>query len=316
MASTQPSIYVAGHRGMVGSAILRHLLADGHPPDSILTRTHAELDLINQSAAGAFFLAEKPTHVYLAAAKVGGIHANNIYPADFIYQNLMMQANVIEAAFQSGVKKLLFLGSSCIYPRQALQPMGKSALLTGPLESTNEPYAIAKSAGFKLCADYNRQYCVSQSMGYHGVMLTNFYGIDANYNSENPHVVPSLIYSPHYKIEQPQGKPGRVVKGKFFHVAVYIRKDSRTFGISVTVDLSEGNQRQLKAPPKLSLNFLVTSESTDFLDKTAAHYSPNNERCILWGDLSVNIQWPFSNNGIARPKLSTKDLAGTSLSEI
>ena len=149
---------------MVGSAIHRQLLAAGHTPDRIVTRTRAELDLCNQSAVQTFFAAEKPDQVYLAAAKVGGIHANNTFPADFIYQNLMMQANVIEAAFQNGVKKLLFLGSSCIYPRLAPQPMEESALLTGPLEPTNEPYAIAKIAGIKLCESYNRQYGTS-----HGV---------------------------------------------------------------------------------------------------------------------------------------------------
>ena len=147
----------------------------------IVTRTHAELDLSNQSAVQAFFAAEKPTQVYLAAAKVGGIHANNTYPADFIYQNLMVQANVIEAAFQNGVQKLLFLGSSCIYPKLAPQPMTESALLTGPLESTNEPYAIAKIAGIKLCESYNRQYSQSHGIDYRSVMPTNLYGPGDNY---------------------------------------------------------------------------------------------------------------------------------------
>src|SRR3990167_7961211 len=151
-------IYVAGHRGMVGSAIVRTLLAQGVPQASISTRTHAELDLCNQAAVNAFFAQERPTQVYLAAARVGGIHANNTYPADFIYDNLMMQANIIHAAHTHGVQKLLFLGSSCIYPRLAPQPMAEDALLTGPLEPTNEPYAIAKIAGIKLCESYNRQY--------------------------------------------------------------------------------------------------------------------------------------------------------------
>ena len=193
MANTQPSIYVAGHRGMVGSAIVRQLLAAGHAPDSIITRSHAELDLTNQSAVRAFFVAEKPTQVYLAAAKVGGIHANNTYPAEFIYQNLMVQANVIDAAFQNGVQKLLFLGSSCIYPRQAPQPMAENALLTGPLEPTNEPYAIAKIAGIKLCESYNRQYGASHGVDYRSVMPTNLYGPGDNYHPENSHVIPALI---------------------------------------------------------------------------------------------------------------------------
>ncbi len=170
---TTPKIYVAGHRGMVGSAIVRQLLAQGVAQSQIITCTHAELDLTNQAAVQAFFAAEKPTQVYLAEAKVGGIHANNVYPADFIYQNLMIQANVIEAAFQNGVQKLLFLGSSCIYPRMAQQPMREDALLTGTLEPTNEPYAIAKIAGIKLCESYNRQYGASHGVDYRSVMPTN-----------------------------------------------------------------------------------------------------------------------------------------------
>jgi len=190
---TQQKIYVAGHRGMVGSAIVRHLLAQGVGESQIVMRTHAELDLTNQAAVQAFFAIEKPTQVYLAAAKVGGIHANNTYPADFIYQNLMMQANVIEAAFQNDVKKLLFLGSSCIYPRMAQQPMREDALLTGTLESTNEPYAIAKIAGIKLCESYNRQYGASHGVDYRSVMPTNLYGPGDNYHPENSHVIPALI---------------------------------------------------------------------------------------------------------------------------
>ena len=178
---------------MVGSAIVRQLLAAGHPAGNIITRSHAELDLTNQAAVQTFFAQEKPDQVYLAAAKVGGIHANNTYPADFIYQNLMMQANVIEAAFQSGVKKLLFLGSSCIYPRLAVQPMKEAALLTGPLEPTNEPYAIAKIAGIKLCESYNRQYGPSHGVDYRSVMPTNLYGPGDNYHPQNSHVIPALI---------------------------------------------------------------------------------------------------------------------------
>ena len=188
-----PTIYVAGHRGMVGSAIVRQLLTHGHPADRIITRTHAELDLTNQVAVQAFFAQEKPDQVYLAAAKVGGIHANNTYPADFIYQNLMMQANVIDAAFQNGVKKLLFLGSSCIYPKLAQQPMREDALLTGTLEPTNEPYAIAKIAGIKLCESYNRQYGDSHGVDFRSVMPTNLYGPGDNYHPENSHVIPALI---------------------------------------------------------------------------------------------------------------------------
>jgi GDP-L-fucose synthase len=184
-------VYVAGHRGMVGSAIVRQLLAKGFT--NVVTRTHAELDLCNQQAVSDFFLQEKPEQVYLAAAKVGGIHANNTDPAEFIYQNLMMEANVVHQAFNAGVKKLLFLGSSCIYPKLAPQPMSEDALLTGKLEATNEPYAIAKIAGIKLCESYNRQYGQSHAIDYRSVMPTNLYGPGDNYHLENSHVIPALI---------------------------------------------------------------------------------------------------------------------------
>lgn len=184
-------IYVAGHRGMVGSAIVRQLQAKGF--NNLVMRTHAELDLTNQQAVANFFQDEKPEQVYLAAAKVGGIHANNTYPADFIYQNLMMEANVIHQAFEAGVKKLLFLGSSCIYPKMASQPIAEDALLTGKLEATNEPYAIAKIAGIKLCESYNRQFSQSHGIDFRSVMPTNLYGPGDNYHPENSHVIPALI---------------------------------------------------------------------------------------------------------------------------
>jgi len=184
-------IYVAGHRGMVGSAIVRTLKEKGY--QNIVTHTHSELDLTNQAATQAFFAKEKPDQVYLAAAKVGGIYANNTFPAQFIYENLMVETNVIHQAFASGVKKLLFLGSSCIYPKLALQPMAENALLTGLLESTNEPYAVAKIAGIKLCESYNRQYGESHRIDYRSVMPTNLYGPGDNYHPENSHVIPALI---------------------------------------------------------------------------------------------------------------------------
>jgi len=176
---------------MVGSAIFRALQKQGET--NIIARTHAELDLTNQASVQQYFAQEKPTQVYLAAAKVGGIHANNTYPADFIYQNLMVQANVIEAAFINGVQKLLFLGSSCIYPRMPAQPMREEALLTGVLEPTNEPYAIAKITGIKLCESYNRQYGHSHGVDFRSVMPTNLYGPGDNYHPENSHVIPALI---------------------------------------------------------------------------------------------------------------------------
>lgn len=178
--------YVAGHRGMVGGAILRKLEARGI---EAVTRTHAELDLTNQAAVRDFMRSEKPDRVILAAAKVGGIHANNNYPAEFIYDNLMIEANVIHQAYAAGVQRLLFLGSSCIYPKMATQPMREDALLTGRLEPTNEPYAIAKIAGLKLCESYNRQY----GTDYRSVMPTNLYGPGDNFHAENSHVLPALI---------------------------------------------------------------------------------------------------------------------------
>ena len=187
MNDLHQKIYVAGHQGMVGSCIVRTLKNKGY--SNIIGRTHKELDLTNQAAVHQFFEEEKPKQVYLAAAKVGGIYANNVYPADFIYSNLMVQNNVIHSAYISGVKKLLFLGSSCIYPKLANQPMSEEALLSGYLEATNEPYAIAKIAGIKLCESYNRQYEVD----YRSVMPTNLYGPGDNYHPENSHVIPALI---------------------------------------------------------------------------------------------------------------------------
>lgn len=180
-------IYIAGHRGMVGAALVRALERAGHT--NLLTRTHAELDLIDQAAVDAFFAEQRPTQVYLAAAKVGGIYANDTYPAEFLYRNLMIEANIIQAAWRHGVERLLFLGSSCIYPRLAPQPMCESALLTGPLEPTNEPYAIAKIAGIKLCESYNRQY----GTDFRSVMPTNLYGPGDNFDLNDSHVLPALI---------------------------------------------------------------------------------------------------------------------------
>jgi len=180
-------IYVAGHRGMVGSAIVRALARRGQT--EVITRTHAEMDLTEQAQVRDFFSSRHIDEVYLAAARVGGIFANNTYPAEFIYQNMMIEANIIHEAWRAGVKRLLFLGSSCIYPRMAEQPMSESCLLTGKLEPTNEPYAIAKIAGIKLCESYHRQY----GSDYRSVMPTNLYGPGDNYHPENSHVIPALI---------------------------------------------------------------------------------------------------------------------------
>ena len=180
-------IYIAGHHGMVGSAIARRLAAAGYT--NIVTRTHAELDLTDQTAVTQVLEYEKPDYIFLAAAKVGGIHANNTYRAEFIYQNLMMEANIVHAAWQAGVQRLLFLGSSCIYPRDCPQPIKEDYLLTGPLEQTNEPYAVAKIAGIKLCESYNRQYGTQ----YFATMPTNLYGPGDNYHRQDSHVLPALI---------------------------------------------------------------------------------------------------------------------------
>ena len=188
-------IYVAGHRGMVGSAIMRQLQARG---DEVIARTHADLDLLDQQAVQAFMEGERPDAVVLAAAKVGGIHANNTYPAQFIYENLMMECNVVHQAWLAGVQKLLFLGSSCIYPRAVPQPMREDALLTGALEPTNEPYAVAKIAGIKLCESYNRQY----DTDYRSVMPTNLYGPGDNFHPENSHVLPALIRRFHEAVRE------------------------------------------------------------------------------------------------------------------
>ncbi len=183
----ESKIYVAGHRGMVGSAICRQLKALG--VTNIVTRTHSELDLCNQADVKEFMQAERPDYVVLAAAKVGGIFANNEYPAEFIYDNLMVEANVIHQAYKAGCEKLLFLGSSCIYPKLAEQPMAEEALLTGALEPTNEPYAVAKIAGIKICESYNRQY----GTDYRSVMPTNLYGPNDNFHPENSHVIPAMM---------------------------------------------------------------------------------------------------------------------------
>jgi GDP-L-fucose synthase len=211
-----PIVFVAGHRGMVGSAIVRRLKACGY--ERVVTAPRSELDLTSQSAVDSFFDLHRIDQVYLAAAKVGGIHANNTYPADFIYENLMIQANVVQAAHRTGVEKLLFLGSSCIYPKLAPQPIREDALLTGPLEATNEPYAIAKIAGIKLCESYNRQH----GCDFRSVMPTNLYGPNDNFHPENSHVIPALLQRFHEAVVNEQDEvvvwgSGRPMR-EFLHV--------------------------------------------------------------------------------------------------
>jgi len=240
------AIFVAGHQGMVGSAVIQHLQALGYT--NIITRRRDELNLLDQAAVHAFFEHEDIDQVYLAAAKVGGIHANNTYPADFIYENLMIEANIIHAAHSVGVQKLLFLGSSCIYPKLAEQPMKEEALLTGALESTNEPYAIAKIAGIKLCESYNRQY----ERDYRSVMPTNLYGPNDNFHPENSHVIPALLRRFH---EAVQSKADKVViwgsgtpRREFLHVddmaaaSVHVMElDSKTYQTNTEPMLSHTN---------------------------------------------------------------------------
>jgi len=203
--SLDAKIYIAGHNGMVGGALIRQLTAKGY--GNILTRTRAELDLTDQAAVNSFITTEKPDYVFLAAAKVGGIHANNTYRAEFIYQNMMIQNNVIHAAYRNSVERLMFLGSSCIYPKLAPQPIKEEYLLSGPLEPTNQPYAVAKISGIEMCWSYNRQYGTK----YLAVMPTNLYGPGDNYHPENSHVIPALIRRAHeYKL---RNEPEFVVWG-------------------------------------------------------------------------------------------------------
>jgi GDP-L-fucose synthase len=235
---------------MVGSAIVRQLRAKGF--GYIVTRTHAELDLTNQQAVQNFFQEEKPDQVYLAAAKVGGIYANNTYPAEFIYQNLMIEANVISQAFEVGVKKLLFLGSSCIYPKMASQPMAEDSLLTGKLELTNEPYAVAKIAGIKLCESYNRQYGQSHGVDYRSVMPANLYGPGDNYHLENSHVIPALIRRFHYA--KVQNLPEVVVWGTGTPMREFLHVDDMAAASVFIMDLNRQTYSKYTKPMQSHVN--------------------------------------------------------------
>jgi GDP-L-fucose synthase len=251
-------IYVAGHRGMVGSAIVRNLQAGGFA--NIVTRTHAEMDLTDQAAVKAFFKQEKIDQVYLAAARVGGIHANNTYPAEFIYDNLMVQNNVIHQAFVSGVKKLLFLGSSCIYPKLAAQPMSEDALLTGKLEPTNEPYAIAKIAGIKMCESYNRQYGESHGVDYRSVMPTNLYGPGDNYHPENSHVIPALIRRFHEA--KVSGAPEVVIWGTGTPRREFLYVDDMAAASVFVMDLDKTTYDEYTDPMQSHINVGFGSDVT------------------------------------------------------
>ncbi|HRI56305.1 MAG TPA: GDP-L-fucose synthase [Anaerolineae bacterium] len=240
------TIFVAGHRGMVGSAIVRRLQALGCT--NILTATRDQLDLLDQAAVQAFFRAHAIDQVYLAAAKVGGIHANNTYPAEFIYENLMIEANLIYAAHACGVQKLLFLGSSCIYPKHAQQPMREEALLTGVLEPTNEPYAIAKIAGIKLCESYNRQY----GRDYRSVMPTNLYGPHDNFHPQNSHVIPALLRRFHEAVQR--GDAEVVIWGSGTPMREFLHVDDMAAASVHVMNLDEATYRAHTQPMLSHIN--------------------------------------------------------------
>ncbi len=291
-------IYVAGHRGMVGSAIVRQLQAKGYK--NIVTRTHAELDLSNQQAVADFFQKEKPDQVYLAAAKVGGIHANNTYPAEFIYQNLMMEANVIHQSFENGIKKLLFLGSSCIYPKMAPQPMAEDALLTGKLEPTNEPYAIAKIAGIKLCESYNRQYGRSHGVDYRSVMPTNLYGPGDNYHPENSHVIPALIRRFHEAKERKASEV--VIWGTGTPMREFLYVDDMASASVFVMELDKTIYEQHTEPMQSHINVGFGS------DVTIKDLAESVSRTVGYqGDITFDIGKP---DGAPKKLMSTARLNG------
>ena len=295
----KPKIFIAGHKGMVGSALVRLLK---RKKVKIITKEKKELDLLDQKKVHTFFKNNKIDQVYLAAAKVGGIHANSTYPAEFIYENLMIQNNVIHSAFLSGVKKLLFLGSSCIYPRNAKQPMKEKELLTGKLELTNEPYAIAKIAGIKMCESYNRQYGNSHGIDYRCVMPTNLYGPGDNYHPENSHVIPGLIHRFHQaKIKNLSrvkvwgtGKPRR----EFLYVddmaraSVHIMNLSKAIYLKHTspmcshINIGSGDDLTIKDLTKIITNIIGYNGKIIF-DKTKPDGNPrkflDNKQIIRMG---------------------------------
>ena len=255
-------IYIAGHTGLVGSALTRKLTADGHT--NLIYRTIDELDLTRQAAVESFFAVEKPEYVFLAAAKVGGIHANNTYPAEFIYSNLVIQTNVIHAAYKYGVKRLLFLGSSCIYPRDCPQPMQEEHLLTGLLEPTNEPYALAKIAGIKMCESYNRQYGTQ----FIAVMPTNLYGPNDNFDLQTSHVMPALIRKFHEaKISN---QPEVIVWGTGTPRREFLYVDDMAAGCVFLMNLDDATiKRELLSYPKPCFVNLGTGEDITITDLAA-----------------------------------------------
>ena len=281
---------------MVGSAIVRQLELD--KAVEIITRERSELDLIDQSSVHTFFAETKIDQVFLAAAKVGGIHANNTFPAEFIYQNLMIEANVIHSAFQAGVKKLLFLGSSCIYPRDAEQPMKEDALLTGKLESTNEPYAVAKIAGIKLCESYNRQYGQSDGVDYRSVMPTNLYGPGDNYHPENSHVIPALLRRFHEAKEE--GRASVVIWGSGEPRREFLCVDDLARASIFVMSLEEKVYRESTAPRCSHIN---VGTGTDISIRELGEMI--REVVGFQGQISFDSSRP---DGVRRKLLSTQKL--------
>ncbi len=301
-------IFIAGHRGMVGSALYR-LLKNQNV--EIITKERKELDLLNQYDVENFFKSQKIDQVYLAAAKVGGIYANNSYPADFIYENLMVQNNVIHNAFLSGVKKLLFLGSSCIYPKHSNQPMKEEELLTGKLEPTNEPYAIAKIAGIKMCESYNRQYGKSHGIDYRSVMPTNLYGIGDNYHPEDSHVIPGLIYRFHEAKINKQTKVMVWGTGKPKREFLYVDDLARASIYLMNIDKQIYDENTLSACSHINIGAgkdITIKELTEMIKDVVGYEGEINfDPTKPDGSLRKLLDSERINNLNFKPEISLKD---------
>ena len=285
-------IYIAGHRGLVGSAIVRQLEARGF--SNLIMRTHKELDLTNQTEVQEFFVQEKPDYVILAAAKVGGIHANNTYPADFIYQNIMIEANVIHAAYESKAKRLLFLGSTCIYPKSVEQPMREDALLTDVLEPTNEPYALAKIAGIKLCESYNRQY----NTDFRSAMPTNLYGVNDNFHPENSHVIPALMQRFHQAKEDNSKEVVVWGTGKVMREFLYVddMAEASLFILELDEKIYQDNTKKMLSHINVGTGVDVTIEEMAKIMKRVVGYK---------GEIVFDVTKP---DGVSRKLVNTARL--------
>ena len=285
-------IYIAGHRGLVGSAIVRQLEARGF--SNLIMRTHKELNLTNQTEVQKFFVQEKPDYVILAAAKVGGIHANNTYPADFIYQNIMIEANVIHAAYESKAKRLLFLGSTCIYPKSVEQPMREDALLTDVLEPTNEPYALAKIAGIKLCESYNRQY----NTDFRSAMPTNLYGVNDNFHPENSHVIPALMQRFHQAKEDNSKEVVVWGTGKVMREFLYVddMAEASLFILELDEKIYQDNTKKMLSHINVGTGVDVTIEEMAKIMKRVVGYK---------GEIVFDVTKP---DGVSRKLVNTARL--------